>query len=865
MDYTSPPHTPQRHSAPQSAQSSPGGLDSTPRSQRHSRSQSSSSDSGRGGLLVSNRLHGPRVMTPDRPTLDGVVGEESWAGRGSARRERRKTVTFDEVLDVQEFEKDSSFERESERSDASSMHSSGSGQGFDGEVDEEYDEEEAMWTREDELADREDAQRNDRLVVVNGSPYNSTPSSMDESDRFEPDEHEGGSETDSRDISSSDEPASPPQGPTMQLPIDDVSFDKSFDKSYATALNTSFDASFEEAGGLSFASLGAADRVDDMVDQLLREDILSSPTPQAGPTMGLSQPHRKSASPSTPIDALVGESPSGSHVQQADSPAHVTVDGEMEDPFTTPETLANTATHLPMQRPSPARSMQASIHSKMGSDECDHARNLQDGPEDEGSPSASRRPLPHLPPADEEGPSTSNTLAPPREGQHGDGLPTLPNWSPLVFDEAPLPDENEHDGAAQAASHHQSATRDVKLDEFGSASPNAKTGSVSGARRTPSARGRPHISRDAVLERVAREKRLANAGAQNGGQSSSAAGEQGMNASHTHSEIMSNHGTRGRASESAVAMAKSASEGVNASTSHAVPRPSMPARANTGGNRVEARAAAQPSPLKQTFENLESPLDRLGAEVAKRGSMDSGEGERRDGWFDRSRETSVEPSAPGPEPASASKLSPSSVSAALPANNTLRPPSSADQDAGPSSGRLSPSTLGAPPPPVSPAQRELQIIARRRSKNGRSGPGMRKRSLSTGDANPPLRRASAGSGGPGAEGGSAEEGDSPVDEEEEEEEEGPAARKNVEADLASSKLLLDLSVQKALESGFGHGVEREISRIYKEGEVSLSLSFFFLLTCQLGAEKSDHIDAFPFCMPAAQIQGHGPRHVHGCR
>ncbi|CEH11845.1 DNA mismatch repair protein-MLH2/PMS1/Pms2 family [Ceraceosorus bombacis] len=50
------------------------------------------------------------------------------------------------------------------------------------------------------------------------------------------------------------------------------------------------------------------------------------------------------------------------------------------------------------------------------------------------------------------------------------------------------------------------------------------------------------------------------------------------------------------------------------------------------------------------------------------------------------------------------------------------------------------------------------------------------------------------------------------------------SREDVARDLYTSQRLLDASVQKAMEVGFGNGIEREISRIYRQGEHKYKVS-----------------------------------------
>jgi hypothetical protein len=112
---------------------------------------------------------------------------------------------------------------------------------------------------------------------------------------------------------------------------------------------------------------------------------------------------------------------------------------------------------------------------------------------------------------------------------------------------------------------------------------------------------------------------------------------------------------------------------------------------------------------------------------------------------------------------------------------------------------------------VSPAQHAENIIARRRSKNGKPAP---RRSLSTGDAmaavSPPASVNSSHL---------SHEDDGVISPADDEPAEAEQSRETVTNDLQESQRLLNASVAKAMEYGFGNGIEREISRIYK-AEVS---------------------------------------------
>lgn len=140
-----------------------------------------------------------------------------------------------------------------------------------------------------------------------------------------------------------------------------------------------------------------------------------------------------------------------------------------------------------------------------------------------------RKPLPSLPPAlptQDEDPS----LVPSQEKLqaqeivgHGlqsapsaSELPSLPNWSPLIFDQTPLPQvedlpspsvhSREDSGNSVSEELEVESEVEEKPVRRGSKSSVSNSSGIESPRRNNSTRLRPHISRDKILERVAKEK-----------------------------------------------------------------------------------------------------------------------------------------------------------------------------------------------------------------------------------------------------------------------------------------------------------------------------------------------------------------------
>lgn len=340
-------------------------------------------------------------------------------------------------------------------------------------------------------------------------------------------------------------------------------------------------------------------------------------------------------------------------------------------------------------------------------------------------------------------------------------LPTLPNWSPLMFSEESMP------GFQQAP---PSPTR-----------PAAQT-------RPPV--GRPHISRDAVLARVAREKKAqAEAEAaeqQKQSTSTTTATDASLPASHTISEIVP------PASTSAVDLPKirpAQSMDLSSSTPQ---RPKL----HTGLSSFEAKKEPLPTPVPALGGSV-SPLDRLGEQMAKQVEQQSGEDstptvalpkEKMD-WFD-SNETS----------------------------RISIKPEEVKEPAKRESGELLQALV------VEPQQKDagkLNVTQASRALQPRQGPVARKprRTMSVSDAVSPLlssSRSKASSLSSEAEDAGQQQLDELPD--------IPQDRAQIQAELKDSKLQLDGTVQKALDVGFGNGLCRDISRIFRDGETPYKIN-----------------------------------------
>jgi hypothetical protein len=195
------------------------------------------------------------------------------------RMERRKTVTFDENLDVQEFDRESSFDRESLQSASSQASSLNGGQVHQGHGISQH--EDAMWLcKEDDAGARKVVER---LMVVNGSPDTNssafdTPDLQGRTVHDEPrrskvavshqhQTYDDGS-NDSRDLSSLDEPQSPHQEHGNDSTMHSFRGGES-DNTHIVEYNEAADMS-----GGNLSAYGALHRVESMVDELLGDELL---------------------------------------------------------------------------------------------------------------------------------------------------------------------------------------------------------------------------------------------------------------------------------------------------------------------------------------------------------------------------------------------------------------------------------------------------------------------------------------------------------------------------------------------------------------------------------------------------------------
>ena len=627
----------------------------TPRGGRGSTLESPSNR----GLLVSNRLHGPRVMESSSVSASPQDSP--------TRRERRKTVTFDEVLDVQEFDRESSFDGHSLQS-GSSQASSLAGMELDAAA-RSTDGGRGMWM------DGGASKVVQRLMVVNASPdtASSAFSTPDLEARKEArlDRHQqaadlvDSSSTDSREVSSLDEPRSPPP--------EEASFEHEYaDKSYNTAPDVSFfndsvyvDGESDVSGG-NLSAYGALHRVDSLVDELLEGDLLGKGQQMQQHARDISPPRRRRAA-----------------------------------------------------------------GPKLGEQERAKA-------------------LPTLP-------------VPPKKQQVELSLPA---WSPLMdpgSSHAPVEGRGVIPPARRGSKEDDDeveAELEVALSQKQPVNaPAAPTNTLPAAK--PRTNGRPHISRDAVLQRVAREKKYQEEEQQQSERAASESKEEGVPQVKSQSALFSRR-----------------SEGAPRSASGAL----VAHKADFLAEPVQhAKAAPAPSPTKQVAEtDLESPLERLSAEVAA---------EQNHAVAVNLRE--------------AAKVLP-------PVSESTRRQEQwfADdaEESGAASGRASSNLLGQAPPKLTPAQHAEQIIARRRSKNGKGSYRPRgRRSLSE-----------------GAEGHSSPEAEESSGEAIQAEEkprvasDGPSIE-SAEEELVRSRHVLDASLNGAIDGGFETGLEREISRIYRQG------------------------------------------------
>lgn len=411
----------------------------TPRNGRRSVMNATAVDSPSSakGLLVSNRLHGPRSMMENGSGTDSPM-------ESPTKRERRKTVTFDEVLDVQEFDRESSFDRDSMQSassDSGSLNGVQRHLSFNGDsIQREHSggsssDEDAMWLQSDLGAQKVV----ERLMVINASPESqssafSTPDLIEvPKDQKMHSNHtytqqqdilNDASSNDSRELSSIDEPQSPQAG--------DMSLSHSEDKSYRTAADRTIyhDVPYVEGdsdvSGGNLSAYGALHRVESMVDELLGDELLDG--------------HAKE--------------------QQL----------QQQQQF---------VPHPVMQLP---KAQEQEVQDINDNQICD-------------SPPRRRRAA--GPKLGEEMKAAKTLPQPPMKSAQMQQIPlSLPEWSPLMKEEntAPTfaPEKPSNKMMTGRATGSSIPTNAIPAQNI----------------QSPRTNGRPHISRDAVLQRVAKEKML---------------------------------------------------------------------------------------------------------------------------------------------------------------------------------------------------------------------------------------------------------------------------------------------------------------------------------------------------------------------
>lgn len=684
------------------------------------------SSAGR-GLLTSNRLHGPRQMSNGSLTKD-----DSAAGELTVR-DKRKTVTFEEEPEVQEFDRESSFDGNSLRSadsnpvlkmrPESSNLTQGDGDGDgNGDIDNEALIQQAYWN----------SQRQ-HLMVVNGSPSDEFPSpAASDQDRITRDID--CNSISSPDLSSVDteaselEPASP-ERTHMSL---HRSENGSFDKTWAMAANETAEPG-EADKDASFVSLGGLNRVDSMVDELLQADILTSP-PISPQNTGASEQIQTQGRPTW------SSSPDATRTHALLGLRHYSPEIEMP-------------VRRGADKSKPAPRLSAHLRDASPDRKADEAaieRHLLDSEINETG----------------------------KRGLQSSALPNLPNWSPLMIESKPLPD------------------LDDKIPQ--PALPQAQRADILSSPRRPG--GRPHISRDAVLERVAKEKRAqAEAEARQRQQNEAAAkSDTSLPSVYTAVELA------GKCRPLAPAIRP----GITLTALRVLKRPTGGVEHKSESESYETRPQPTPSPIENQAIEGASPLERLGEQVAAAAHPSSSD----------AAAMQATPKSPWLNPVqSLPKTSDRSEPATqdTPSGYLVLPPASLGLPGPPSPPLGTRSVLGPVPPAITPEQYAEQIIARRRSKNK----GRRKRSVSTGDAgSTEARRAHAAASQQDVGSNKAEDLGSPSIAEDEEADEQLSDRASIQADLNQSKLMLDTTVQKALDNGFSNGLCRDISRIFRDSD-----------------------------------------------
>ncbi|KAJ1025183.1 hypothetical protein NDA16_002688 [Ustilago loliicola] len=587
------------------------------------------------GLLTSNRLHGPRFMNESPQSSHAEPGSRSEIS-SPLRRERRKTVTFDEILDVQEFDKESSFDADSVQDIDDHLH-----------APEDAD----FWMQENASAPSQEPSR--QLKVVNQDDMHA---SSDEAADVLSGESEPDLSHDSHETSSVEGPPSPSPGDSS-LQLQDLSLDHDLSVHETCADEPTFGPDREN----SFARLSAADRVDSMMDELLRDDILNSPSVRS---------------------------------RQVESSTR-----EIPQPLS----------------------------------------------------------------------AQVETSAPATSSEQG-ALPQLPAWSPISLDvDISTPFLGDF---SRSRTQPEIAQALAPIPP-----PTARNGSV---------RGRPHISRDAILQRVAREK----LNQEQAKVEAEAHRESAEDATTTDTPSVkrnaSPHKRMPRGSEPVPSMSSVQSTAPAHPKPTPASRPSAPLRLMASEPvATEVKPIPPPSPVKQ-LDHLESPLDLLGTELKETAELS--EPLRQEAQTETMQRTAEIPQLDTIDSGHADRLF----------SGPLQESTDQEEQAAPDLVHLT------------PAQQADQIIARRRSKNEK---GRRKRSMSTSDARPVFTAAVPDAAD--LEAGSVSTASETSSEPRDEQVELPT-RQSISADLAKSKAMLDVSLQRAIDGGFQNNMEKELKRIYQK-------------------------------------------------
>ena len=647
------PSTPENY-APSSLPTTPT---STPRRRNYHAGQGgavNTSPTGK-GLLVSNRMHGPR-SPPGNESLNGTPD----------RSERRKTVTFDEMLDVQEFDKESSFDEESNLDPRDRIGVIGSGESSS-TIDSN-----ASSAAVSEQSD--DASLPDVMVGEDGLPL-SVQQQKRISEDGSPEEIQQHTFGASRVLNGAAE---------LRVINPDVSDDG--DEQQQDSASTASQYTSNDSPALTGTPA-------------LTDDELASDTADGEETGDSSDSSRDYTAPST-ADSEEGHSP----VQR----------------FANVKQPANHGPPLMSAIVTDEQSFAESFHESF---------NILQGLRDQ--PDVSMR--------------DTDAVARLKELHRVDSMVDELLQQEMLF------------GAGQKKSTPVSQ-RPLPTPPPAGTDANTPTrqGSLS----------RPRISRNTVLERVAREK-------------------QHSASPDVTTERISPDLEEQEATPSAVR--HSSTEGhIGGGTPTAVRLD----RTRKGSDPIVGTPTKRSTPMSAELSAADMYTEAADAYAAERPAKDQAQSEKQDGV------THTAP-VPRPEPVRRESLprSPLERVGDFAASSGqegpglhLAAPAAADSSFDSmSNGRLSPSLLGPEPPKVSLAQHADHIIARRRSKNGKPPP--RRRSMSTGDANQHTQA-------------QAED------------------NKDIDAVITSTQGMVDQTINAAVDGGFGNGIEREISRIYRNADVS---------------------------------------------